>query len=78
MVELTTHQDKQGGLRRVVVSGDFTSLEIAVEMKTDVALGDEPVRLEVRPGVVIDNGALADSLVALAARLNQNRGGVAL
>jgi hypothetical protein len=78
MIELTTNEDKQGGLRRVVVSGDFTSLEIAVEMKTDVALGDEPVRLEVRPGVVIDNGALADSLVALAARLNQHRGGGSL
>ncbi len=69
MIETTSSEDRAQSTRRFFYSAEgFTEYEIAVTLRQDRALPDEPVEL-VKTGEIPQNGALADALVEIAAEL---------
>lgn len=72
MIETTSPEDRKNSTRRLWLSDGFTEYEIAVTLRQDRALPDEPVDLVIT-GELPQNGPLADALVDVAAALNRHR-----
>lgn len=77
MIETTSATDRRASTRRLFLSDGFTEYEIAVTLRQDRALPDEPTDLVIT-GEIPQNGALADALIEAAARLNRHRHAVTL
>ena len=77
MIETTTAEDRAGSLRRIFWSDGFVEFEMAITMRKETALPDEPFDFRVT-GEIPQNGGLADALVEIAARLNRHRCALAL
>ena len=72
MIETTSPEDRKNSTRRIFISDGFTEYEVAVTLRQDRALPDEPTELVIT-GEIPQNGQMADALVEVAATLNRHR-----
>lgn len=77
MIETANETDRARSTRRFFVSDGFIEFEVAITMRQDRALPDEPTDLRIT-GEMPQNGQVCDTMLEIAARLNRHRCGLRL